>query len=185
MPPSASLGRRGATRFRFWRSPIGTPVDDRSDAALLTRLTEVLDEMRETTSLLPAAELSRTWQRRGWRKFAYGFARSRGEISSGFAMQYLTENIGRARDHWGDAVAMLSEIERAGADRELLKRLIEDLTAAGVDEVLPRLRPDAVPYATSAAATHLSLVVATIRDCEHVVIGARNQLALQQLRDEG
>src|SRR3954447_14097432 len=122
---SVSPATLGATRFRFWRSPSGTPMDDASGGKLLTQLGEVLDEMRETTSLLPAAELSRTWQRRGWRKFAYGFARSRGEISSGFAMQYLTENIGRARDHWGDAVAMLSEIERAGADRELVKRLIE------------------------------------------------------------
>src|SRR3954468_2369179 len=137
----------GATRYRFWRSPTGTPVDDTSDATLLTRLTEVLDEMRETTNLLPAAELSRTSQRRGWRKFAYGFARSRGEISSGFAMQYLTENLARARDHWSDALSTLSEI--AGAEPDLVARLTDDLQAAGVDEVLPQLRPDALPYATS------------------------------------
>jgi hypothetical protein len=157
---------------------------DASHAQLLTRLAEVLDEMRETTDLLPAAELSRTSQRRGWRKFVYGFARSRGEISAGFAMQYLTENLGRARDHWRDAVSTLSEIERAGVEHQLVIQLIDDLNAAGVDEVLPRLRPDAVPYAASAAATHLSLVVATIRDCEQIVVAARNRLALQGLRDQ-
>src|SRR3954452_14049070 len=94
---SVSPGRLGCTEFPFLASSIGTPMDDPSDGQLLTQLTEVLDEMRETTNLLPAAELSRTSQRRGWRKFLYGFARSRGEISAGFAMQYLTENLGRAR----------------------------------------------------------------------------------------
>ena len=148
---------------------------------LLTWLTEVLDEMRETRNLLPAAELTRTSQRRGWRKVVYAFARSRGEISAGYAMQYLTENTARARDHWREALAALAEIERAG---EQLALLSEDLRAAGVDEVLPRLRSDAIPYATAQAATHLSEVVATIRDCEEVVVAARNRLVLQRSRDQ-
>ena len=148
---------------------------------LLTWLTEVLDEMRETRNLLPAAELTRTSQRRGWRKVVYAFARSRGEISAGYAMQYLTENTARARDHWREALVALAEIERAGGQ---LARLSEDLRAAGVDEVLPRLRSDAIPYATAQAATHLSEVVATIRDCEEVVVAARNRLVLQRSRDQ-
>jgi len=148
---------------------------------LLTWLTEVLDEMRETRNLLPAAELTRTSQRRGWRKVVYAFARSRGEISAGYAMQYLTENTARARDHWREALAALAEIERAG---EQLALLSEDLRAAGVDEVLPRLRSDAIPYATAQAATHLSEVVATIRDCEELVVAARNRLVLQRSRDQ-
>ena len=147
---------------------------------LLTWLIEVLDEMRETRNLLPAAELTRTSQRRGWRKVVYAFARSRGEISAGYAMQYLTENTARARDHWREALAALAEIERAG---EQLALLSEDLRAAGVDEVLPRLRSDAIPYATAQAATHLSEVVATIRDCEELVVAARNRLVLQRSRD--
>jgi len=147
---------------------------------LLTWLTEVLDEMRETRSLLPAAELTRTSQRRGWRKVVYAFARSRGEISAGYAMQYLTENTARARDHWRETLVALAEIERAG---EQLALLSEDLRAAGVDEVLPRLRSDAIPYATAQAATHLSEVVATIRDCEELVVAARNRLVLQRSRD--
>jgi hypothetical protein len=153
---------------------------------LLMWLTEALDEMRETTNLLPAAELSRTSQRRGWRKLVYAFARSRGEISAGYAMQYLTENTGRARDHWRDALAALAEVDRAKVDRavEPLARLSEDLRAAGVDEVLPRLRPDAIPYATAQAATHLSAVVATIRDCEELVVAARNRWALQRLLEQ-
>jgi len=156
-------------------------MDEVSTDQLLMRLTEALDEMRETTNLLPAAELSRTSQRRGWRKLVYAFARSRGEISAGFAMQYLTENTGRARDHWRDALAALAEIDRAG---EPLAGLSHDLRAAGVDEVLPRLRPDAIPYATSQAAAHLSAVVATIRGCEELVVAARNRLALQRLREQ-
>ena len=148
---------------------------------LLTWLTEVLDEMRETRSLLPAAELTRTSERRGWRKVVYAFARSRGEISAGYAMQYLTENTARARDHWRETLVALAEIERAG---EQLALLSEDLRAAGVDEVLPRLRSDAIPYATAQAATHLSEVVATIRDCEELVVAARNRLVLQRSRDQ-
>jgi hypothetical protein len=147
---------------------------------LLTWLTEVLDEMRETRSLLPAAELTRTSQRRGWRKVVYAFARSRGEISAGYAMQYLTENTARARDHWREALAALAEIEGAG---EPLAQLSEGLRVTGVDEVLPRLRSDAIPYATAEAATHLSEVVATIRDCEELVVAARNRLVLQRSRD--
>src|SRR4051794_8115836 len=153
---------------------------DASHAQLLTRLAEVLDEMRETTNLLPAAELSRTSQRRGWRKVVYGFARSRAEISAGFAMQYLTENAGRARDHWCEALSALGDIEAASAGDDLIARMTEDLRAAGLDQVLPRLRPDAIPYATADAAVHLSAVVATIRDCAQVVVTARNRLALQR-----
>ena len=149
---------------------------------LLTWLTEVLDEMRETRNLLPAAELARTSQRRGWRKFVYAFARSRGEISAGYAMQYLTENTARARDHWREALASLGEIERAAGDP--LAELLEGLRAARVDEVLPQLRSDAIPYATAQAATHLSEVVARIRDCEELVVAARNRLVLQRSRDQ-
>jgi len=166
-------------------------MDDASaehrSAGTLTRLTEVLDEMRETKELLPAAELSRTSQRRGWRKIVYGFARSRREISAGFAMQYLTENTGRARDHWSEALSTLDEVGHAGhagVHDELITRLVQDLDAAGLCTVLPRLRSDAIPYSTAEAATHLSQVVATIRDCEQLVAAARSRLMLQRLRDQ-
>jgi len=148
------------------------------------RLIEVLDEMRETKELLPAAELSRTSQRHGWRKIVYGFARSRREISAGFAMQYLTENTGRARDHWNEALSTLGDIERADAEHDVITGLMTDLRSAGLDSVLPRLRSDAIPYTTADAATHLSGVVATIRDCEQLVAAARSRLVLQRLRDQ-
>jgi len=159
-------------------------MDEATAGQLLTRFEEVLDEMRETTNLLPAAELSRTSQRRGWRKVVYGFARSRAELSAGFAMQYLTENTGRARDHWCEALSVLGEIDAACGGDDVIARMNEDLRAAGLDQVLPRLRPDAIPYATADAAVHLSAVVATIRDCAQVAVTARNRLALQRLRDE-
>jgi hypothetical protein len=148
------------------------------------RLIELLDEMRETRELLPAAQLSRTSQRRGWRKVVYGFARSRGEISAGFAMQYLTENTGRARDHWAEALSILGDIERGESNEDLSARLVADLDRAGVHTVLPRLRSDAFPYSTADVATHLSGVVATIRDCEQIVAASRSRLTLQRLRDQ-
>jgi hypothetical protein len=159
-------------------------MDDASSEHLLVKLTEVLDEMRETKELLPAAELSRTSQRRGWRKIVYGFARSRGEISAGFAMQYLTENTGRARDHWREALSTLDDVGRAGVDHEAIVRLMHDLDAAGSNGVLPRLRSDAIPYATAQAATHLSEVVSTIRDCEQLVAAARSRITLLRMRDQ-
>jgi hypothetical protein len=159
-------------------------MDDASSGHLLLRLTEVLDEMRETKELLPAAELSRTSQRRGWRKFVYGFARSRREITAGFAMQYLTENTGRARDHWNEALSTLGDVDRSGVEHELIASLMHDLDDAGFNGVLPRLRSDAIPYSTAQAARHLSEVVATIRDCEQLVTAARRRLTVQRLRDE-
>ena len=51
-------------------------MSDAQPAGALTLLTYALDEMRETTTLLPVAEVSRSLHRPWWRNVFFGFARS-------------------------------------------------------------------------------------------------------------
>jgi hypothetical protein len=149
------------------------------DTAML--LTYALDEMRETTNLLRIADLTRSTSRPWWRKVFFAFARSRAEVSAGFAVQYLGENIDRARDHWREALSLLAGLHLAPHDSSsVVGELLEQLHGAGVDDVLARLRHDAIPHPFADAAAHLTKVIGTIRDCDRVVLGALSQLMLKR-----
>ena len=152
-----------------------------SDA--LTMLVYALDEMRETTSLLPVAEVSRGQNRPWWRNLFFGFARSRAEVTAGLAVQYLGENIDRARSHWREALTLLADLQRTHATNEVVATLIDDLRGAGLDTVLPRLQHDAIPNPIAKTAAHLTAVVETIRSCQRLAVAARSKLLLQQVRD--
>ncbi len=153
-------------------------------ADAVTLLAQVLDEMRETTNLLRVADLGRSRQLSWWRNAWSWFARSGAELTAGFAVQYLAENIDRAREHWRDALSLLSELHRAHAEDAVVAALVDDLQRAGVDDVLPKLQHVAIPYSTAEAAAHLSGVVDTIRECDHLALGARSKLLLRRMRDE-
>jgi hypothetical protein len=158
-----------------------------SDAAqkdAVTLLAYVLDEMRETTNLLPVAEAGRSLHRSPWRNLFFGFARSKAEVTAGLAVQYLGENIDRARDHWREAMSLLDELQREHGANEIIARLALQLRGAGLDGVLPRLQHDAIPRPIAKTAVHLEEVVATVRECSRVVLDARNKLTLQQMRNE-
>ena len=152
-----------------------------SDA--LTMLVYALDEMRETTSLLPVAEVSRGQNRPWWRNLFFGFARSRAEVTAGLAVQYLGENIDRARSHWREALTLLADLQRTHATNEVVATLIDDLRGAGLDTVSPRLQHDAIPNPIAKTAAHLTAVVETIRSCQRLAVAARSKLLLQQVRD--
>src|SRR5258705_10070379 len=98
-------------------------MSDAQPAGTSTLLTYALDEMRETIALLPVAELSRSTERSWLRKLFFAFARSRGEVSSGFAVQYLTENLERARDHWREALSVFDQLQHERTDNQLLAQL--------------------------------------------------------------
>lgn len=157
----------------------GRPVD------ALTVLTYMLDEMRETTSLLPVAEASRSLNRSWWRNVFYGFARSRAEVTAGLAVQYLDANVERARAHWHEALALLDQLQRTHKDNDVVVVLGHELQHAGLYDVLPNLQHSAIPGPIAKTAAHLSSVVATIRDCDHLVVTARNKLTLRQMRSDG
>ena len=150
----------------------------------LTLLAYALDEMRETIALIPVAELSRSTARPWWRNVLFAFARSGGEVSAGFAVQYLTENLERGRDHWREALLLLDQLQRAHAENGVVVELGGSLRAAGVDEILPRLQDDALPHSIDKTAAHLAAVVATIRTCDRIALDTRNKLTLQRMRKE-
>lgn len=152
-----------------------------SDA--LTLLAYALDEMRETTSLLPVAAASRSLHRPWWRNVFFGFARSTAEVSAGLSVQYLGENVDRARDHWRAALSSLADLQRTHAENEIVVLLGDELGAAGMDEVLPRLQHDAIPQPIDKTAIHLEGVVRTIRDCDRLILDARNKMTLQRMRE--
>ena len=68
--------------------------------------------------------------------------------------------------------------------RETSALIPDALQAAGLDEVLPRLRDDALPHSFDKTGAHLAAVVATIRECERLAVEARNKLMLQWMRNE-
>jgi hypothetical protein len=158
-------------------------MSDTQPAGALTLLTYALDEMRETTTLLPVAEVSRSFHRPWWRNVFFGFARSNAEVTAGLAVQYLGENIDRARDHWREALTLLSDLQRNHGDNEVVVRLGQQLQAAGIDGVLAKLQHSAIPHPVAKTAAHLEEVVATIRECDQLALDARNKLTLQRMRD--
>ena len=159
-------------------------MSDAGPSDPVTMLVYALDEMRETTSLLPVAEAGRSLHRSRWHNVLFGFARSKAEVSAGLSVQYLAENVDRARDHWREALASLSELQRVHGASEIVAGLAGQLEAVGVNEVLWRLQHDGIPRPMAKTAVHLEAVVATIRDCERIALDARNKLTLQRMRNE-
>ena len=154
----------------------------RDDA--VTLMVHAVDEMRETTNLLRIADLGRSRELPWWRKAWSWFARSGTELDAGFAVQYLAENIDRARQHWREAVSLIGELQRAHPDTAVVSELVDDLHRVGMDDILPELQHAAIPYSNAAAAAHLAGVVDVIRECDRLVLDARNQLTLQRMRDQ-
>lgn len=150
----------------------------------LTLMTLALDEMRETATLLPVAEAGRSLHRPWWRNVVFGFARSKAEVTAGLAVQYLGENIDRARDHWREALALLDQLQRAHSDDDLVVVLGQELDIAGLDDVLPKLQHSAIPQPIAKTAVHLADVVATIRHCDHAIVKARSKLTIQRMRND-
>ncbi len=159
-------------------------MSDAPPSDALTVLVYAVDEMRETTNLLRVADLGRSKRLPWWRNLWSWVARSGAELSAGFAVQYLAENIDRAREHWREALSLIRELQRAQPDNAVVTELVVDLHRAGIDDVLPKLQHAAIPYATSEAAAHLAGVVDSIRECDRLALGARSKLMLQRMRDE-
>jgi hypothetical protein len=150
----------------------------------LTLLVVAIDEMRETTSLIPVADASRSLNRSWWRNIGMLFARSRAEVNAGNALQYLADNVARARGHWREVLSALGELQRLHGDNEVVADLGAHLSSAGVDGVLQRLELDAIPRGTTKTAVYLAAVVDTIHSCEHLAVSARSKLNVQQMRTD-
>jgi hypothetical protein len=99
-------------------------------------------------------------------------------------MQYLAENVERAREHWREALSALGDLQRLHGDDAIVAGLVEQLSGAGLESVLPRLDIDAIPRGTNKAAVYLEAVVDTIHNCEHLAGTARSKLNLQRMRTD-
>ena len=141
-------------------------------------LTLAADEMRETRELLRIIDVA-TAKRPWWRTLVLFAVSDQQQVVGGMAFQYLADNIERATEHWSEALAHLDQLVAAAPE---LAHLRADLRAAGLDTVLPRLHPDAVPIPLKPAATHLVAVGDTIRDCVQVLVAVKQGFVLGQLR---
>ena len=158
------------------------PPDAPKLADAYSLLVSAIDEMHQTTSLLPVTEASRSMQRSWWRNVVMLFARSNAEIQAGNSLQYLVDNLDRAQRHWNESLASLDQLQRLHHDNEVVAALGQQLSAAGLLEVLPLLQADAVPRPVAKAAVHLRGVVDRIHNCEHLAVQARTKLNLQRMR---
>jgi hypothetical protein len=144
-----------------------------------TALSYIIDEMRETTNLLRVQETLQEGHRPWWRNFVFAFIRVGREANADLAVQYLGENIDRARDHWREALRLIDQL----LDDDFGELLSHELNDAGVRSVMPRLAHDQIPGPRKEAAAHLADVVSTIRGCTQIVVNARNQLTLRKMRE--
>lgn len=150
----------------------------------LTVLDYLLDEIRQTSGLLRVADTARTSRRPWWKTFVFGLIRAPTEVSADMNLLYVGQNIDRSRDHWRQALAHRADLQRIEPRSDVITRLDADLTEARMDEVLPRLRHEAIPSPVKAMTAHLAGVVDTIRDCDRLVLAARSRLLLERMRAE-
>jgi hypothetical protein len=160
-------------------------VPEASDPTTATTMDYLLDEIRATSALLRVADLARTAPRPWWRNLFFGLVRTPTEVSADLGVQYLGENIDRARDHWREAISLAGELHRTFPTNEMVVALGEALDRAGLNEVIPLLQHDAIPRRVADAAVHLAAVVDKIRECDRLVAEARQRLLLQRAREPG
>lgn len=142
-------------------------------------LAYIIDEMRETTNLLRVQEVVQDGDWPWWRNLFFAVFRVGREATADLAVQYLGENIDRAREHWREALRLVDQL----LDDDIGALLSRELNDAGLRSVMPRLAHDRIPGPRKEAAAHLADVVSTIRQCTQVVVNTRNQLTLRKLRE--
>lgn len=143
-------------------------------------LAQIIDEMRETTNLLRVQEVVKEGEAPWWRNLFFSVFRLGREVTADLAIQYLGENIDRARDHWREALRLVDQL----LDDDFGELLSRELNDAGIRSVMPRLAHDRIPIPRKEAAAHLADVVSTIRACTQLLVNARNQLMLRKLREQ-
>ena len=157
-------------------------MSDAPPVAVLTLLAYAIDEIRETRDLLRVS-LAGLARRRGWRHLFGWVVGTRDVLTAGLAVQYLADNLARARDHWRAELGYLADLCAAADTSPLLRRLADDLEHAGVDHIMAKLGDDAVPRDRPRAAAHLEDTLRRMSECERILTEARNALMLQRMGD--
>ena len=155
-----------------------------SVSGAVTLLTYALDEDREARDLVRLSHAGLARRPQGWRDRFGGAVGTREGFVAGLTVQYLTENLFRARAHWRECVAHLLELTRSGQDEDLVLPMAAQLQRAGLDGIVDDLDIDAVPTQRKAAAAHLEAVLARMSECDRIMATTRSRLMLEGVRDE-
>ncbi|MEY2581082.1 MAG: hypothetical protein QOE09_931 [Ilumatobacteraceae bacterium] len=159
-------------------------TDDTTPSEIVTLLTYVLDENREARELVRMSHSGLVHRSIGLRRRLDAVIRTRGGFAAGQAVQYLGENLERARDHWRTSLAHLAELQASYPDNERVQVVHEELRRVGVQEIEPLLALDALPPGRTRAAAHLEAVLTRMSDCDQAVAGVRSELMLQKMRND-
>jgi hypothetical protein len=159
-------------------------TDDATSPEIVTLLTYILDENRESRELVRLSHAGLVHRSIGMRRRLDAVIRTADGFAAGQAVQYLRENLGRARQHWRTGLAHLAELHAAYPDNEQVQVLQDELRQAGVSEIESLLSLDAVPRGRKRAAAHLDAVLSRMSDCDNVVASARSELTLRNMRND-
>jgi hypothetical protein len=159
-------------------------TDDATTAEIVTLLTYILDENRESRELVRLSHAGLVHRSMGLRRRLDVVIRTADGFAAGQAVQYLRENLGRARQHWRTGLAHLAELHAAYPNNERVQVLQDELRQAGVSEIESLLSLDAVPRGRKRAAAHLDAVLSRMSDCDNVVASARSELTLRKMRND-
>lgn len=153
-------------------------------AEIVTLLTYALDENRESRELVRVSHAGLVHRSAGLRRRLDAVIRTTNGFAAGQAVQYLRENLERARDHWRTGQAHLAELHAAHPDNERVQVLQDELCRAGMSEIEPLLSIDAVPPGRKRAATHLGAVLSRMTECDQIVSSARGELMLRRMGND-
>ncbi len=159
-------------------------TDDATTPEIVTLLTYVLDENRESRELVRLSHAGLVHRSIGVRRRLDAVIRTTDGFAAGQAVQYLRENLGRARQHWRTGLAHLAELYAAYPNNERVQVLQDELRQAGVSEIEPLLSRDAVPRGRKRAAAHLEAVLSRMSDCDNAVASVRSELTLRNIRND-
>ncbi len=158
-------------------------TEDTTVSEIVTLLTYVLDENRESQELVRLSHAGLVHRSTGFRRRFDAVIRTNDGFAASLAVHYLRENLGRAREHWSAGLEHMTELHTAFPDNEQVRALEDDLRRAGVHEIQALLELDAVPVRRKPAAAHLQAVLDRMSDCDQLVARARSQLTLQHMRN--
>jgi hypothetical protein len=155
-----------------------------SDPSAMMLLTYALDEDREARDLVRLSHAGLARRPQGWRDRFGAAVATRDGFVAGLTVQYLTENLRRARTHWSECVAYVLQLTRSGQDEDLVLPMAASLQRAGLDSIVDDLAVSAVPTERKAAAAYLDAVLSRMSECDRILAATRSRLLLERVRDE-
>jgi hypothetical protein len=130
-------------------------MDDGSVAATspLVLLTYAIDEINECLELVNVARPKDQRPRKWWQS---SFLRTSADVVADQRLLYIDENVDRAAVRWREAVTFIAQLQSAHAGNMLVTGLIDELTAAGMQQMASRLQRRQLPRLTDDLLAYLA-----------------------------